>query len=117
MFTTYVGVTVLAAAASAYAATADFLRLRWIFDNMTKMGVPHSWLVPLGTLKAAGTLGLLIGIGVPLVGIAAAVGLILFFVGAVLTHVRAHAETSTYPYPVGFLLLAVGSLVLRVASS
>jgi hypothetical protein len=44
----------------------------------------------LGTLKAAGALGLLIGIRVPLIGIAAAVGLVLFFVGAIVTHLRAH---------------------------
>jgi hypothetical protein len=117
MFTAYVGVTLLAAAANSYAATADLLRLRWIFDSMTRMGVPHSWMVPLGALKGAGALGLLLGIGVPLIGIAAAVGLILFFAGAVITHMRAHADASTYPYPAAFLLLALGSLLLRLASS
>jgi hypothetical protein len=117
MFTAYVGVTVLAAVANTYAATADILRLRWIFDNMTLMRVPHSWLFPLGALKGAGGPGLLVGIGVPPIGVAAAVGLVLFLVGAVITHIRAHADASTYPYPVAFLLLALGSLVLRLASS
>ena len=43
-----------------------------------------------GTLKAAGALGLLIGIGVPVpvVGTGAAVGLVDFFVGAAIAHIR-----------------------------
>lgn len=36
-------VTVLAAAANISAATADFMRAEWIRGNMTKYGVPDSW--------------------------------------------------------------------------
>jgi DoxX-like family len=116
MFIAYVTVTILAAAANAAAAAFDFLRADWVLANMTKVGVPRSWLFPLGALKAAGALGLLAGIGVPLIGVAAAASLVLFFVGAVATHVRAHAEALSYMYPGTFLLLALGSLVPRLAS-
>jgi hypothetical protein len=115
MFTAYVVVTILAAAATTFAAAADFIRPRWLLANMTRAGVPRSWLVPLGALKAAGALGLLVGLGVPLLGVVAAGGLVLFFVGAILTHIRAHWYAFTYPGT--FLLLAVGSLGLRLASS
>src|SRR6266487_3142371 len=81
MFAAYIIVTVLAAAANLYAATNDFTRPQWLLANMTKVGVPESWLTPLGVLKAAGAVGLLVGIGVPWIGTAAAVGLTLFFVG------------------------------------
>jgi len=74
----------------------------------------QAWLLPLGALKAAGALGLLAGIGVPLIGVAAAVGLVLFFVGAIITHIRAHYYSFTAP--AAFILLAVGSLVPRLAS-
>ena len=57
--------------------------------NMAKLGVPESSLTTLGILKAVGALGLLVGISMPLIGIAAAVGLTLFFVGAIITHLRA----------------------------
>jgi hypothetical protein len=40
--------------------------------------VSESWLTTLGILKAAGAVGLLVGIRVPLIGIAAAIGLVLF---------------------------------------
>jgi hypothetical protein len=82
---------------------------------MARARVPQSWLFSLGALKAAGALGLLIGIGVPLLGVAASVGLILFFIGALITHFR--ARYWAIAPPVAFLLLAVGSLVLRLASS
>ena len=36
---------------------------------MTKWGGSHSWLFTLGILKAAGALGLLVGIGIPLIGL------------------------------------------------
>jgi DoxX-like family len=114
MFTAYVVVTVLAAAATIFAATTDFIRPQWLLANMTKAGVPRSWLAPLGGLKAMGALGLLVGLGVPLLGVVAAAGLVLFFVGAILTHIRAHWYSFTYP--AAFLLLAVGSLGLRLAS-
>jgi hypothetical protein len=115
MFSAYVVVTVLAAATTAFAATADFIHPQWLLANMAKVGVPRSWLFPLGALKAAGALGLLVGLGVPLVGVVAAVGLVLFFVGAILTHIRAHWYS--FSYPVAFLLPAVGSLGLRLTSS
>jgi len=69
----------------------------------------------LASLKAAGALGLLIGIGVPLIGITAAVCLVLFFVAAIITHLR--ARDYSFGLAVVFLLLAVAALVLRVTSS
>ena len=83
--------------------------------------MPESWLTTLATLKAAGALGLLVGIGVPLIatttaGIsttAAAIGTAAA-VGALITHLRAH-DSSLAPATV-FLLLAVATLVLGLAS-
>src|SRR5512133_1964690 len=114
MFTAYVVVTVLTAAANTFAATADFTRPKWLLGNMAKARVPQSWLSILGLLKAAGALGLLVGIGVALLGVAASVGLVLFFIGAIVTHFR--ARYWNIAPPVAFLLLAVGSLVLRLAT-
>ena len=79
---------------------------------MAKVGVPDSWITILGVLKAAGALGLLVGTAVPLIGIAAAGGLVLFFVAAIITHLRAHDYS--FGLAVVFLLLAGAALVLRV---
>jgi hypothetical protein len=86
---------------------------------MARAGVPESWLTfPIGTLKTAGAVGLLLGlIGVPLVGTAAAIGLILFFVCALYTHVRAGDYSAQFGLATAFLLLNVATLVLDLASS
>jgi DoxX-like protein len=116
MFTAYIIVTVLTAAANTFAAIVDFRRPQWVLDNIAKWGGSHSWLVPLGALKGAGALGLLVGIGVPLIGIAAAVGLALFFVGAITVVILARWY-SHLRWPVTYLLLAVASLALRLTVS
>ena len=101
MFTAYVVVTLMVIAANTFAATADFMRYKFVLITAAKAGVPESWLPMLGTLKAAGALGLL-------------VGLILFFVGAIITHLRVR-DYSIGP-AAAFLLLAVAALVLGLVS-
>src|SRR6266508_1791993 len=115
MFIAYIVVTVLAAAANAFSATLDFIRYKQILINMARVGVPESWITMLGILKAAAALGLMVGIGVPLIGMAAATGLILFFVAAIITHLR--ARDYSFGLAFVFLLLAVAALILRLATS
>lgn len=115
MTTAYVVTTVVAAAANGYAAFSDFVPPPWMLANMKRLSVPRSSLPFLGVLKAAGAIGLLVGIYVPPVGIAAALGLTAFFLGAIVTALRARWYAHL-PLPAVWLLLAVGSLALRVAS-
>ena len=115
MFVTYIVVTIVAAAANIFSATLDFIRYKPILINMAKVGVSESWITTLGILKAAGALGLLIGIGVPAVGIAAAAGLVLFFIAAIIIHLRGHDHS--FGLAIMFLLLAIAALGLRVVSS
>ena len=114
MFTVYLIVTIVAAAANIFSATCDFVRYEKVSIAMAKAGVPESWMTTLGILKAVGALGLLVGIRVPVIGIAAALGLILFFVGAIITHLRGR-DYSLGPAIV-FLLLAMAALAVRLAS-
>src|SRR5438552_16429449 len=88
MFIAYIVVTVLAAAANVFSATLDFIRYKQIRINMACVGVSESWLTTLGILKAAGALGLLVGIRVLLIGIATAIGIVLYFIAAIITHLR-----------------------------
>lgn len=67
-----------------------------------------------GHPQSSGCSGLLVGIGVPLVGTAAAAGLILFFVGAIITHLR--ARDYSFGLAVIFLLLAVVALLLGLCA-
>ncbi len=110
MYTAYLVVTVLAVAANVFSAVCDFVRYKQVAVAMDRAGVPQSWMTTLGILKAAGAGGLLVGIGQPWIGTAAAAGLILFFVAAIITHLR--ARDYSFGLAVVFLLLAVAALVL-----
>jgi hypothetical protein len=115
MFTAYIVVTLMVIAASTFVAIANFMRLKFVLTTAAKVRVPQSWMTVLGLLNAAAALGLLLGlIGVPLVGTAAATGLVLYFVGAIITHLR-ERDYSIGP-AAAFLLLAVAALVLGLAS-
>jgi hypothetical protein len=117
VFTAYVAVTLLAIAANTFSGVAALIHWKRILPGMAQAGVPESWLSTLGALKTAGAVGLLFGlIGVPLVGTAAAIGLVLFFIGAVVTHLRARDYSPQFGLAIGFLLLAVAALVLGLAS-
>jgi hypothetical protein len=119
MFTVYLIITLFAVVVYAFMGIAAIVHFKPILPGMVKVGVPKSWLTPIGTLKTAGAIGLLLGvIGMPLIGTCAAIGLILFFVCAVYTHLF----TGDYSPPqfvlaLGFLLLAVATLVAHLAVS
>ncbi|MGW5781186.1 DoxX family protein [Streptomyces sp. NPDC003863] len=112
MSLTYALITLLTVAANAGIAAADFARARFVLANSAEVGVPERWIPWLATLKAAGAAGLLLGLlGARLIGLAAAVGLVLFFLGAVAVHVRTRV-LHNIAFPAVFLALATGSLAL-----
>lgn len=112
MSVAYVVVTVVAILGNVWAAVSDFARAKFVLANSAELGISRSWLLPLGLLKVAGAVGLLGGLlGFRSIGIAAAIGLVLFFLGAVVLHVRARVFHNMV-YPAGFLALAIASLAL-----
>ncbi|AUS79285.1 hypothetical protein C1701_13970 [Actinoalloteichus sp. AHMU CJ021] len=93
-------------------AVADFARARFVLANSAEVGVPERWLPALATLKAAGALGLVLGLlGLGWLGVAAATGLVLFYLGAIVAHVRARV-LHNIAFPALFLGFAVASLVV-----
>ena len=91
---------------------AALLRAPFVLATSGAVDVPEGWLPTLGGLKLAGAAGLLLGLqGFRLLGTAAAIGLVLFYVGAIVAHVRAR-KLATGAAPAAFLTLAVASLVL-----
>ncbi|MFG1793774.1 DoxX family protein [Nocardia sp. NPDC049149] len=115
MSTAYVIVTVVAAIAMLIATGIDVFRAQWVRDNMKSYGLPEWTLYPLAVIKAAGAFGLLVGLAIPALGLAAAICLVLYFLGAILTILRARGY-GDLAYPMPYLALAAGSLGLFVAS-
>jgi hypothetical protein len=105
-------VTVITAIATAAVAIPDFIPAGFVLANSAKVHVPRSWLPMLGTLIVAGAIGLLGGlVGPPAIGIAAATGLVLYFIGAVIAHLRARVLYNI-AFPGAYLGLSAASLVL-----
>ncbi len=91
-----------------------FARKQFVVEPLVQYQVPQAWWNPLALAKSAGALGLLAGFVVPVIGIAAAIGLILYFLGAAATTIRARSYKTT-PFPLLYLAPAVATLVLQLA--
>jgi uncharacterized membrane protein YphA (DoxX/SURF4 family) len=96
--------------------SAKIRRDERVTAGLTRAGVPLSWFGPLALLEFAGTIGLLIGIAWRPLGVAAAIGVVLYFVGALIAHLRAKDAKGT-PMPAALLVVAVLALVFGVASA
>src|SRR5689334_755824 len=115
MNTTFIAITVTTAVVTAAIAVADLVPAKFVLANSAEVGVPRSWLPALGAAKLAGAAGLIVGLlGLRALGIAAAVSLVLFFVGAVITHLRARVLYNI-AFPGAFLCLSATALALMVA--
>ena len=115
MSATYVVVTILAAAAVGYSAAAVCFRAAWVVQALTDYRVPRSWCPWLGAAKTAGAIGLLAGLFLPVIGVMAEAGLVLYFTGAVITVIRARWY-SHIPYPLVYLAPVLASAALRLAA-
>ncbi|CAM4456684.1 hypothetical protein MB901379_02797 [Mycobacterium basiliense] len=110
----YLLVIVTTAILTAGIAVPDLIPAGFVLANSARVGVPRSWLPTLATLKLAGAGGLVVGLlGLKALGIAAAIGLTGYFVGAVIVHVRARVFANI-AFPGGYLVLSAASLVLML---
>lgn len=115
MFIATVMVSSVLALVVAGSAVGKLTRQPMVVDMLIGLGVPTTWLPRLAAVELAGGIGLVAGLAVAPVGMAAATGLILYFAGAVATHVR--ASDNAIAAPALLAGLAVVALVLRIAST
>jgi hypothetical protein len=94
----YVTITVIVAALVAVSAITKIRRdPRAVRTVHEVVGFPLSYFPLLAACEFAGALGLVLGIRWPLLGIIAGVCLALYFVGAVLSHLRVRDFTGWRP--------------------
>ncbi|MBX6357057.1 MAG: DoxX family protein [Micromonosporaceae bacterium] len=110
-YTAYAAVSALTIAANLAIAVADLTRARFVLANSAEVHVPQSWLPRLAALKVAGAVGLLVGLAVPVIAILAATGLVLFYIGALVAHLRARVYYNI-AFPGLYLALAAATLAL-----
>ncbi|MEW9552454.1 DoxX family protein [Nonomuraea sp. NPDC050783] len=111
MSTTVIVVTVLTAAWVGFSGFSLLRRADFVAKPLVEYGVPASWWPWLGAAKAAGAAGLLAGLAVPAIGVAAGIGLVAYFLGAVVTVLRARSYR-TVVFPVLYLAPVVATLAL-----
>ncbi len=115
MFAAATAVSILLAAALAYAAVRKLSHRPEVVQSYARVGVPEDKLDYLAFILLAGAAGLLAGLLWAPIGIAAAVGLVAYFALAVAAHVRSH-DTGNLATPLVIELLAVTALVLRLGT-
>lgn len=113
MRVTYLVTTIVAAVANGYAASLNFVGAESVKTVADRVQVSRRWMLPLGGLLASGAVGLLAGFAVPALGTAAASGLFLYFICAVIAHLR--VRDRQIGGAVLFLLLVAAALTTDTA--
>ena len=85
-----------------------------VTESLGNCEVPLSWHPRLAAAEVAGAVGMVIGLWVPALGIVAAIGVVLYFIGAVIAHVRVH--DTDVAAPLVLMVLAAVVIVLRIST-
>ena len=116
MFVALVIVTVLLAVVCVQSAAMKLRKNEQVLAVIHgTVGVPQRHLPVLAALEIAGAAGILIGLWLEPLGVAAAAGLVAYFLGAVIGHLRV-GDTKNLAMPMPPLVLAVAVLVLRLVT-
>ncbi|WP_170323001.1 DoxX family protein [Acrocarpospora macrocephala] len=96
-------------------AGGKLLRLNLQMQVMRTVGVPENLVPYLAVIELVGAGGLVVGFAVPALGIAAAIGVVLYFVGAVASHLRVGDWSLTSSG--GMLVLSIAALTLSTLTA
>ena len=114
MFIAYAIVAIVLSLALLGSAAGKLTKNPKATEALTSVGVPEARWPVLAGLEVAGAIGLIIGLWVPALGVAAGVGVVLYFIGAVVAHLR--ADDSNIGPALALSLVAVAAVVLRLIS-
>jgi hypothetical protein len=114
MHPAYLLTTTFFAAMVAFSAVAKVRRDPKVVHAIQEVvGVPLRYFSILAACEFAGAAGLILGIWLPWAGLAAGVGLVIYFVGAVVAHLRVGDLKDIWP-AVFMLMMAGAALALRL---
>ena len=102
----------------AFAAIGSAIsKLKKVPDVMTAMasvGVKPQQVPLLAALEIAGGLGIIAGIWVPALGLAATIGLVLYFAGALLSHMKKKHGPAEFGAALGIFIIALVTTYLQL---
>jgi uncharacterized membrane protein YphA (DoxX/SURF4 family) len=82
--------------------------------SMESVGVKLQFVPLLALLEIAGGIGVIVGIWNKNLGLAATIGLVLYFFGAVSSHIRAKSKIAEAGAAIGILVISIISLALQL---
>lgn len=88
MFAAYATITIFASLLFGSSSVIYLIGHEFPKAQLDMKGLPRAWGPVLGTMLALGSLGLLGGFAIPMLGTLAAYSLVLYFAGALLAHLR-----------------------------
>jgi uncharacterized membrane protein YbjE (DUF340 family) len=115
MFVATATVSALLAALLAFTAVRKLSHREEVVASYTRVGVPEDKLDHLAVILLAAAAGLILGLFWAPIGVAAAAGLIVYFIVAIAAHIRADDEEHL-PTPLTMEAIAVAALILRLAT-
>lgn len=107
--------SLLLAALVAAAAIRKLTHHPRVVESYRRAGVPESRLNYLAAILLAGATGLIFGIWWRPIGVAAAIGLVGYFIGAVVSHIRA-SDASRVRTPIAYGVIAAVVLWLLLVA-
>ena len=113
MNTALIALSALLGIAAAGSGFGKLAKVPAVMESMAAVGVRTQQVPLLAALEIAGAAGLLVGIWSKALGVAAAVCLALYFLGAVLSHLRKGHGAKEFGAAAGILAVAVAVSVLQ----
>jgi hypothetical protein len=108
-------VSALLAALMSYSAVRKLSHQERFIQPYLRVGVPEEKLNYLAAILLAGAAGLILGLFWVPIGVAAAIGVILYFGTAIAFHLRAD-DARNLPTPLTLLVLGVAALALQLTA-
>jgi DoxX-like family len=108
-------VSLLLAALLAFAAIRKLSHQEQVVQSYLRAGVPEDKLDALAIVLLTGAAGLILGLLWAPIGVAAAIGVVCYFIVAIAFHIRAD-DAKHLPTPVALVAIAGVTLALRLAT-
>ena len=115
MNTVFIVLATLLGLVATFSAFGKYSMSPRVVDNLYELGLKTRQIRLLGTIEILGSLGLLIGIWIPILGKLAALGFVLYFLGAVLAHLRARQGGKDLLPALVLLILSIIVALLQFA--
>jgi DoxX-like family len=117
MFLTAAVIAVLLAAVFLSTGALKLVGTAWTMGHAERLGYPARAWRGIGVLEVAAAIGLVVGLFIAPLGVAAAAGSVLLMLGAVISHLRVKDGPDHYLLPAVLAVLSGVVVVLRVLTA